>query len=252
MKDLQREILNQVATGTITASEGAAKLEALGEPAPSTPPPLPTPQLEPGRAVKVVSRFGSAEIVGDPTVAFAVAEGAHRARQDGDTLVIEHSLFGADDSFTFGSLRRGVKGPDANGSDLRIRMNPDLALTVSVQAGSVRIDGAHGAISGEVQAGNCVVRDFRGPLNLVVQAGDLEATGRLDTGSSKCRCAMGSMRLELEHGSSVRISARSTLGEISIDGATQPGSTSREVVVGSGQATLALECTMGDVRVNAR
>ena len=252
MNDLRREILNQVATGTISAAEGAARLEDLVEPAASTPPPAPAPQATPGRAVKVISRFGSAEIVGDPSVAFAVAEGAHRARQDGDTLVIEHSLFGEHDSFTFGGLRRAVTGLDSQRQELTVRMNPDLALSAIVQAGNVRIEGIHGPVTGEVQAGNCTVRDFRGPINLVVQAGDLEAIGRLDHGASKCRCAMGSLRLDLEKGSSVRITAKSTMGQIEIEGATRPGATSREVIVGSGEATLDIECTMGDVKVNAQ
>src|SRR5581483_1228000 len=251
MKDMQREILTQVAAGTITAAEGAARLEALGaEPAPAPPTPvLEAPPAE-GKAVKAVTRFGSVEIVGDPSVSFAVAEGAHRARQEGDTLVIEHSLFGTDDSFTFGGMRRAVIGASER-DDLIVRMNPDLVLTASVQAGTLRIAGVHGAINGEVQAGNCSVRDFRGPLNLVVQAGDLEASGRLDTGSSRCRCAMGSMRLDLEKGSSVTITARSKMGQVEIDGATRPGSGGRQAIVGDGKAALDIECTLGDVRVYA-
>src|SRR5438270_4249453 len=108
MKEMQREILTQVSAGTITAAEGAARLEALGaDPATATapaPPLLSSPAPE-GKAVRVVTRFGSVEVVGDPSVSFAVAEGAHRARQEGDTLVIEHSLFGTDDSLTFGGMR---------------------------------------------------------------------------------------------------------------------------------------------------
>src|SRR5579885_873292 len=146
MKDLQREILTQVSTGTITAAEGAARLEALGaEPAaaPAPAPPLPSPTAPEGKAVRVVTRFGSVEIVGDPSVSFAVAEGAHRARQEGDTLVIEHSLFGSDDSFTFGEARRVVVGASER-DDLLVRMNPDIALRATVQAGELEIVGVHG------------------------------------------------------------------------------------------------------------
>src|SRR5262252_3183609 len=104
MKDLQREILSQVAAGTISAEEGAARLEAL-ESEPSTPAPTPAAS-QPAPAtgitrVKVTSRFGNAEIIGDPSVAAAVAEGAHKARQDGDTLVIDQSLLSDDSMFTF-------------------------------------------------------------------------------------------------------------------------------------------------------
>src|SRR6202171_5113557 len=105
MNNMRREILTQVAAGTITAEEGAARLETMESPAPpvSAAPIPPT-----GRQVKVVSQFGSAEIVGDPSVAFAVAEGPHRARQQGDTMVIEPQPFDDDDSFSFGGSRRIV------------------------------------------------------------------------------------------------------------------------------------------------
>ncbi len=250
MQDLQRAILNQVASGQISASEGAARLESLGVEAPAaTPPPPVMPSAPAGRAVKVVTRFGGVSIVGDPSVDFAVAEGPHQARQDGDTIVIEHSLLGMDDSFTFGGVRRAVVGADRD--ELNVRMNPELALTATVQAGTLRIEGVHGAINGDVQAGNCSVRGFRGPINLAVQAGDLEANGLLDSGSSRCRCAMGSMRIELEQGSSVSISARSKLGQIEIDGATRPGRAGREVIVGDGKGLLDIECTLGDVTVYA-
>ena len=93
MNDQRREILNQVASGTITAEEGAARLEALESEAAATEaipaqPPAPSTGI---RQVTVNSRFGNTEIVGDPTVATAVAEGPHRARQDGDAMVIDQN-----------------------------------------------------------------------------------------------------------------------------------------------------------------
>lgn len=260
MKDLQREILSQVASGHITASEGAARLESIEAPAPSAPkPPLPTavpPAAPTGRQVRVVTVFGNANIVGDPSVSFAVAEGPHAARQDGDTLVIDHSPMVGDSSFSFDAGRRAiVNGLHGQRDDVTVRMNPDLALFVKVQAGNMRIEGVHGPISGEVQAGNCVVRDFRGPLNLVVQAGELTATGRLDSGASKLRCAMGEMNIELDKGSSVRITAHSTMGDVSIDDGFGDGVVSRsgrEITIGAGAATLDAECTMGTIRVSPR
>src|SRR5258708_31113044 len=134
MKDLQREILRQVAAGTITAAEGAAQLESLGAASAPTvaataaPPQtaaLPTPSAT--RQVKVISQLGSAEIVGDPSVAFAVAEGPHMARQDGDTMVIEHSPIGGDSSFSFDAGPRApVNGFDGPPRALLVRIDPDL------------------------------------------------------------------------------------------------------------------------------
>jgi hypothetical protein len=265
MQALQREILSQVAAGTISAEEGASRLEALeAGPAPAAPaqaaaqaaaaPPVPA-----ARRVKVVANIGMIEIAGDPSVAFVTADGPHRARQEGDTMVIDHLPFGDEDNFTFGgdSLRHIVrKSFDLQRRDLTVRMNPDLALVVSTKAGDVRVEGVHGPISAEVKAGNCTISDFRSALNLVVQAGSLTATGRLDGGASKVRCQMGSVRINLEQGSSVRINARTTLGDVAIEGAgtlgtAAAGSVGKVVTIGGGAGTLDLDCTMGDVKVVA-
>jgi hypothetical protein len=133
-------------------------------------------------------------------------------------------------------------------------MNPDLALLATVQAGSIRVDGIHGPITGEVQAGNCKVQDFRGPLNLVVQAGNVTANGRLDSGSSKLRCEMGAVKIALEKGSSVRVTARSSLGKVSFDehgDTVSIGGSKREVTIGAGAATLDIDCTMGTIKVSS-
>ncbi|HEV2036308.1 MAG TPA: DUF4097 family beta strand repeat-containing protein [Candidatus Dormibacteraeota bacterium] len=263
MKDLQREILSQVAAGKISAAEGAARLESLDSA--GTPPPVEAPAApsvtraaaSDTRRIKVISQVGSAEIVGDPSVAFVVADGPHSARQDGDTMVICQAPFEETDHFTFG---RGERRPVVNGVEfhrrkLTVRMNPKLALCASVQAGSVRIEGVQGPIEGEVQAGNCQVSGFRGPLNFVIQMGNLSASGQLDSGESKVRCEMGSVKIHLEKGSSVRVTARTTLGKVSIEGEgtenVNLGHSGKDVTVGSGAGSLDIECTMGNVRVSA-
>jgi hypothetical protein len=264
MQDLQREILSQVAAGTISAEEGASRLEALeaglapAAAAQTTAPAATAPSVPATRQVKVVANIGMVEIAGDPSVAFVTADGPHRARQDGDTMVIDHLPFADHDNFAFGSdsLRRIVgKGFDLQRRGLTVRMNPDLALTVSTKAGDVRVDGVHGPISAEVQAGNCTISDFRSPLDLVVQAGSLSANGRLDGGASKVRCQMGSVKINLEKGSSVRISARTTMAEVAVEGAATygaaAGSVSKVFTVGGGAGTLHVDCTMGDVKVVA-
>src|SRR5467141_932055 len=116
MKDLQREIIDQVASGKISPEEGAARLDSLESAEAPTPARLvetiPTgsaPDALTTRKVRVASVVGTAEIVGDPSVAYAVAEGPHRARQDGDTMIIEQGPLGEDDHFSFSrSDRRGV------------------------------------------------------------------------------------------------------------------------------------------------
>ena len=262
MKDLQREIVNQVASGKISAEEGAARLESLD--AVETPSQAgsvsvsgASPASVATRRVRVASVVGAAEIVGDPSVSYAVAEGPHRARQDGDTMVIEQGPLDENDHFSFGhgDRRIAVNSIDFGRRKLKVRMNPDLALTAQVNAGSLRIEGVHGPISGEVLAGSCRISDFEAPLDLTIQAGNVIASGRLDRGSSKVRCEMGNVTINLEKGSSVKVTARTTLGKVAVDsGGGEPmllGQSGKEVTVGSGAGNLDIECTMGNVRVSA-
>lgn len=271
MNDQRREILTQVASGTLTPQEAAARLEALeAEQAPAATPASGAAPVAPAppaanptsttRKVKVVSVIGSAEVIGDPTVAYAVAEGPHRVRQEGDTMTIEHAPFDQADHFTFGQSGRRVviNGMDVQRRKVTVRMNPDLALIANVQAGSLRVEGVHGPIEGEIQAGSCNVSDFRSTLNMSIQAGNLSAHGRLDEGTSRIRCEMGNVKITLERGSSVQLTARTTLGKVSIvgaDGTAMAFGRSRQDVqdwtIGSGTANLDIECTMGSVKVAA-
>ena len=167
-------------------------------------------------------------------------------------MIIEHQPLD-DDSFSFGPGRVVVSGLRIQGRDLKVRMNPALALIANVQAGNLRVEGVHGPITSEVQAGNCKVEGFQSTLDLVVQAGNVAVSGRLSGGASKVRCEMGSVKINLDKGSSVRISAHTTIGKVSIasDGVERSGHAGREVTIGSGTATLAIECTMGTVKVEA-
>lgn len=242
MKDLQREILSQVAAGTITAEEGAARLEALEfTPPPPSRPSAPAAEL---RQVRVVSRFGNAHVIGDPSISFAVADGPHNARQEGDTMVIEQSPLTDDTAFEFNRpyARVSIPGFDFH-RKLTVRMNPSLALRTTVQAGNLAIEGVKGPVTSDVQAGNCTVQGFAAPVNLSVAAGSLEASGRLDGGSSSIRCQMGEVKLKLDRTSSVRITAHSTMGKVAIEGIDGR-------VVGAGAGTLDIGCTMGDVTVS--
>src|SRR3989442_2948470 len=244
MKDLQREFLAGLASGRLAPEKGPARLESLESAEAPTPArfvdTIPTgsaPDTLTTRKVRVTSVVGTAEIVGDPTVAYDVAEGPHRARQDRDTMVIEQGPIGEADHFSFSrSDRRGVMDSiDFGRRKIKVRMNPDLALAVQVNAGSLRIEGVHGPISGEVLAGQCRISDFSSTLDLAVQAGNVSASGRLDKGASKVRCEMGNVVINLEKGSSVKVTARTTMGKVAVDARgeqTVLGQSGREVTVG--------------------
>jgi len=251
MQDLQREILSQVAAGTLSAEEGAARLEALEtEPTvPSTSRPAPTSDSGAGvKQVRVVARLGNTEIIGDASVSYAVAEGPHKARQEGDTMIIEQSPLDDEATFEFSRPHGRVRIPGVDiGGKLIVRMNPALPLAAKTQAGDIRINGVNGAIAAEVQAGNCDIVEFRGPINLKVTAGNVTAKGRLDSGASAIRCQMGEVRVVLDKTSSVRIRARTTLGEISFENLEATGKS--ELTIGSGAGTLDCDCTMGTIRI---
>jgi ferric-dicitrate binding protein FerR (iron transport regulator) len=136
---------------------------------------------------------------------------------------------------------------------LVIRVNPSLALDVEVQAGSCRIRGVDGPIRAEVQAGSAKIEDFKSALNLSVQAGSVKAAGRLDEGESRISCDAGSVTLQLESGSSVRISAQATMGKIELPNgiSVTGGRRAQQVVLGDGTASLVINSNMGSVKVSA-
>jgi hypothetical protein len=251
MKDLQREILSRVAAGRLSAEEGAARLEALEtEPtAPSPSRPSTTSSAGAGvKQVRVLARLGNTEIIGDPSVSHAVADGPHKARQEGDTMIIEQSPLDDGATFVFSRPQGGVRIPSVDiGGKLTVRMNPALPVAAKTQAGNLRINGVKGAITAEVQAGNCDITEFQGPMNLKVTAGNITARGHLDSGASAIRCQMGEVRVVLDKTSSVRIRARTTLGEISFENVEPDGKS--EVTIGSGAGTLDCDCTMGTIRI---
>ncbi len=282
MTDARRAVLERVARGEITPAEAASLLEDLDtqaaekdprdwaadwqEPQPSAAPassPVPAPTQEGAASrIRVIRSIGTADIVADPTVREAVADGPHVARREGDTLVIE----GRDDGFEMGPgfmfdwsgsahdrhrrrmMRRqhhGFRWGDSQ--PLRVRVNPDLPLEVDAQAGRLRIRGVRGPIRANVQAGSTGISDFEGPLDLGVQAGSVTARGRLSQGASRVHCEAGSLRLHLERGSSVKVTANATLGKVRFSHADHRS----PWIIGAGEATLDIVATMGTVAVSA-
>lgn len=281
MEDERRAVLERVARGELSPAEAASLLEDIeagteperdprdwaadwSEPATNSEPQTMPPPVAGGGAtrIRVVCSIGTADVVGDPTVREAVAEGPHVARREGDVLVIEGqpTEFEMGPGFMFNwaegrherhvRMRRQMRhGRGFNWGDvvhLRVRVNPDLPLDTEAQAGRVRVRGVHGPIRANVQAGGLDISDFRSPFDVNVQAGSVSARGRLDGGASRVNCEAGSVRINLERGSSVRVSAHTTLGKVTFDGdARSPW------IVGAGDGTLDISGTMGSVRVSA-
>jgi hypothetical protein len=234
----RREILSRVAAGTISPEEAATQLDSIRtgeEPADSGI-----------RKVQIERQLGTLEIIGDPNVRDAVAEGPHQARIEGDVMIVSRQTTIEHGGFFFGVT--GFAGADK----LVVRMNPALALEFQMQAGSCRVRGVEGPIRADIQAGSATIDGFRGALNLSVQAGSVKASGRLDHDESRINCDAGSVSLNLEPGSSVRISARASMGKVELPGDSAiNGGGVRAATVGDGDATLSIECHMGSVKVGA-
>jgi hypothetical protein len=235
----RRQILSRVAAGTITPEDAAAQLDSLDQS---------EEQADRGiRKIRVERQLGSLELLGDPTVRDAVAQGPHVAHLDGDVMVFEGQASDEPGRFFFGL------GRHLDDETLVIRVNPSLAVDVEVQAGSCRIRGVEGPIRAEVQAGSAKIEGFKNSLNLSVQAGSVKAAGRLDEGESHISCDAGSVSLQLESGSSVRISAQATMGKIELPNgiSVTGGRRAEHVVVGDGLASLVINSNMGSVKVSA-
>jgi hypothetical protein len=253
----RRQIIAQVAAGTLSPEEAAARLDEA-DPAPRGGPAVavaerPGPQA-PARTVRVSISLGQVKVIGDPAIREAVAEGSHTAHHEGDQLFIEGDPLRAN-GFTFGNSRGWLQTHPWK-DPLVVRMNPDLALQVVVQGGQASVRGVRGAIRAEVHAGAIHVDGFEAPIDLEVEAGAVKAAGRLTTGSSRIRCDAGSVNLELLTGSSMRVSARTELGQVKLDGAgwrteTHPRGAKEIAVLGAGAASLEVEVNIGSVKLVA-
>jgi len=250
MKDTKREILAKVAAGTLTAQEAALQLEEL-EPAAHSPEPIATATAGEVTRIRVVTSMGSVTVIGDESVREAVAEGHHVARREGDAYVIESRQEDEIGSrFTFGG--RGRIGFDVKDWRLIVRMNPKLKLEAEVQAGSLVVRGIKAPIRAEVQAGSTKLEDFTFPIDLDVQAGSVKAYGRITEGTSRIRCQAGSVKLELDSASSVKVNAKTSFGKVSLPGVPTVvgvGGGGSQAQVGAGAGTLEIDAELGSVQV---
>lgn len=263
--DTKRDILQSVASGELTPEEAAERLAALETPVDE--PAAARPEAAAGslRRVRVLAELGSAQVIGDPTVADAVAEGDHTATRDGDTLTIElhtDDEDGDDGRFRFDNVRKhiviGGKRRVSFGSNAKpmvtVRVNPRLALDADVGAGKLTVKDVHGPIKAEVAMGSLRVEGARAPFDVEVAMGSAHVQGMLDHGDAKVHCDMGAATITLAPGSSAKVRARTSMGKVTLPGVTPVagiGGGTAETVVGDGVATLEIECAMGSVKVIA-
>ncbi len=138
---------------------------------------------------------------------------------------------------------------------LVVRANPELEVELDMSAGAATVSGLRRRVGVEVSAGSVTLEDVTGPLDLRAQAAAVRVRGRLSEGSSRVRCDAGTVSVVLEPGSDVRVKASCELGRVRLSSDAGDwrgkGVGTREMVVGSGRATLEVEATMGAVDVRA-
>ena len=250
----RRQIIEAVARGELTPQEAAERLEEVEAIVPA-PVPVTAPAAAPApaagvTAVRILSDFGDVRVYGDASVAGVVAEGPHEVTEDGTTLVVTtHWLDGGGWVFRDRRSRNNVGARHAE--RVEVRMNPRLPLDLRVRAGEVRIEGVEGPVRAEVQAGEVRIDGFRMPIDIDVAAGEVRARGRLDQGESQVRCKAGHVRLDLERGSSLRVRARATLGQVDLDDDSHFAVAGRaqERVIGGGAGILDIQASVGQVEV---
>lgn len=260
----KRRILEMVAAGSVSPAEAAELLQAVERSEPSTTD-LPVDRI------MILGTFRSLLVEGDPQVQTAIADGQHRVRHEGGTLIFEEDPDEQDGFILFGPDKRrkgvsirvndrrftlGEHGGPARPQALRIRMNPSLALELSLTAGTARIAGISAPIKANISAGTARLDGVTQPFEVNVDAGSVSAACRLEEGDSKVRCTAGRIKIELDPDSDVSVVARSTLGKLQVpsnEGGDEPwtgiGGGKREMTLGGGRARLDLEATTGAVVV---
>lgn len=278
-----QEILERVAAGALDPADAAVLLDRMAPPEDRTDDAVPAPGRErevddvsvdealigrtispdapmPLETTRLLVRATSrrVRIVGDPTVATVAVEGEHTARRENGTLVIsgESAIGAPDDAFVLiaGGRWGEVADRAAKGIfrdlELKVRVRPDLPVGVEVIAGSVHVERALALDHVRVTAGSLRASDLEGPVDVLVQAGSAQVSGRFQDGKSRIRCESGSIAITLNEGSDVRIHSDVQLGRVVTVPERRGRDRNRDIVVGAGAGEFDLEVVMGQVTVN--
>ncbi len=249
MTDELRSLLEDVASGKLSADEASSKIH----------------QMQPGSEIsqmdepvrRIVIKAGAVRltVVADPSVAQAVADGPHTMRREGDALLINTNTTQGD--FAVEPPRSAFMtwvGQMVNrvGASVEVRVNPDLPIQVLLVGGALELTGVRAGASVGVEAGSAQLMGS-GPLLFDVASG----SGKVDwtfTGQSRVRADMGSVNVTVRPDSDVVVTADTSLGQALVKSHTgnlkapQDGPTPA-VTVGSGAGSLTVSSRMGSAQV---
>lgn len=217
-----REILDQVASGQLSPQEGEQRIAGLRD-----------------RSSIAGLRIGVTGIrltvLGDPTVATAVAEGTHRFERQGDQLVLHGDpLRGHYSTGTLAStLRAWVDLGLSADRRLFVRVNPALPVSIDLAAGSLVLTGMQGPVEGRFDSASVRLAAGRGPLSLAVRTGSLDVAWQF-VGRSSIDADLSSAVVRVQPGSDVVVTRSGPAG-------------GGPVTVGPGNGLLALTARLSSV-----
>jgi hypothetical protein len=251
-----RHLLIRVAAGDLDPSEAARLLDQDQDLA------LPTVDRDTRTALAVIiSAHGvRLNLVADPIVATAVAEGPHQVREESGNLVFElpgHPVGsnGEEPGRRWGRFLLDL--PYASGERVTMRVNPALAVRLDMTACDVHIRGLRAPLTFGCFSGSLHIADHHAPLTGTITTGSAKIEAELTGSSDSLTCDMSSLKLTLLAGSDTTVSASAEMGSLKVIGS--PGAdrgsdaagihTTQTAIAGAGSGRLALSVRMGSAKV---
>jgi hypothetical protein len=213
--------------------------------------------------VRLLAAYRQVTVVADPMVTQVHVTGNHTVRQEGEVLIVEGSWnpFGTQGDgdegglrFAFAALPRGLNwGPSGPGSNLTVRINPDVRLEVDATGASLRISGPEAGARLRLLASSLKVDRLRGPLDLDARTSSVK--GSLGpSGQSRIGAEQSSVKVTLLRGTSLRLTATNRMGKVILPGrASKDGGFGETIhdLVGAGEGALVVDASMSSIMIAA-
>ena len=264
------DILKRVAAGELSPEEAIRHLDA-GRP--QTPlwteqPPGPRTEDRPRPAggaddvtsVRISASYRNLDVIADPAVATAYAEGEHVIEQDGSTLVVDGrgaGLFGGTEDprswrFAFNAAVPRGKMISRGWWDhnLTVRVNPLLPLQIDAVGSKLRVRGGEAGGDLRLVASSVGLEALRGPIRLEANSSSVKG-GLAPVGECRILAEQSSVKVALLPGSDVRIKVRNRMSKVVLPERVGRSRTVKqewaECVVGEGRGELTLDAMMSSI-----
>lgn len=188
------------------------------------------------RWVKVRLLAGALEAKLDESLTQPQVEGHAEVYQEGQDLMVTAKL-------PVGNFL-GMLG---NVGTVELRLPSGWGLDVDTKAAQIEASGL-AFLKGRVAAGNVELDGVEG-LDLEVTAGNVEGSLRLLEGAHRLRVTLGNAELKLAEGSSARVAANVSMGNLDLRGLSGSGGNAQ---VGEGRAALEVAVRMGNLEIKAK